>query len=584
MWYQLYYSRFEKQGAFQMTRVPVFVCALILLIMVTSAFPQENFHGQVAATVTAKSDDSLTLKVEKIIEVAGNSKHPKPESLIGMEIETPKTQNSYWVEKSTTGIAQAIIGQYVTARLEWSGSSLNLLSVSLRAKERVYTQADITSAAYRATVSGKSLPVYDFWEGGFGDNKNKIIAKNYIAQFEWEGPAEVRISGAETIKKAVLLTDSSSHSFKFESGSILVRFTSPGEACILLNDDSRQLLYIFATAKTPDPGEGKVSRYFKAGIHHPGTITIQKDDTSIYLAPGAIVFGAVVGVGGKRAKVTGSGLLVYHTNVQGRFTGMDQLIIDGPTIINPYDNWTLHPINCTNVAFRNFRMCTRSRDGLDIGGCSNMVVENSFISAFDDSICLKASPSAPGRPRNAFITVRNMVLAHTGGGNLIDTGHEGRTDLWHDVTFSNIHGILCDYPPNDVAKLPEYNRNYPCAAISLHVVDDVCISNVLFRDIRIDHNLKPFHFDLRIFPNSHLYKAYKYPEGYLPTGSMVNIRFENIEIRSPFPRPSYIGGFSESSSIRNITFSNLTIGGKRILKAEDGNFQVMEHASGITFR
>lgn len=569
-------------------RSRIYLCFFCGVLMPLSLISQENFHGIVAGTVTGKTETSVTVKVSKVIEIASINKMQNTESLIGTEITAPLTANPYWKTKAEESLKKIQTGMYVTARLEWNGgmNALTLLSADQRAAERQITRGDIVSTRYTAKQNGTPLDVYDFWEGGGGpsaDNKNKIIAKNYIVQFEWDESSIVAISSPEGITNAALLTDAPSHAMKFDAGVIRLRFTAPGEACIKLNDDSRQLLYVFAVAKSKDPGEANVTRYFKAGIHMAGTITVNKDDTSIYLAPGAIVFGGITGNAASRISIRGTGMLVYHTNVQGRFTAIDDFVIDGPTIINPYDNWTLHPIFCSNVTFRNFRMCTRSRDGLDIGGCTNMLVENGFISAFDDCICLKASPRV-GRPRNAFITVRNMVLAHTGGGNLIDTGHEGQTDLWHDITFSNIHGIMCHFPPNEIAKLPEYNRNYPTAAISLHVVDDVCISNIVFRDIRIDHNLKPFHFDLRVFENTHLYKAYKYPEGYKPTGSIVNILFENIDIRSTDTRPSYIGGYSGQAGIRGITFSNLTIAGKKILKAEDAGFQIMEHVENVLFR
>jgi hypothetical protein len=433
-----------------------------------------------------------------------------------------------------------------------------------------YPVTGMETTAYTVLASEKQVPVFDLWASGIHEKK-KPIPKAYLAQFGLQGETTVTIATEKPFSKATVRPMSESMSLRVDAAKrqITVKMKGPQTLQVILDEDAGHLLNLCAVAITPAPKPDSQTMYFAPGLHTMGFVNIVKDDTSIYLAPGAVVRGWFNAQKVKNLSIRGSGILINDLQKNGAFVDVNQFLIDGPTLINLMDTWSLVPTACEQVTIRNLRLLSRTRDGVDINGCKNLLLEKSFILSLDDCVCLKGTRHAKQWP-NTDIVVKDLVLAGTGAGNVIDFGHESKSEGWRNLLFSDIRIILSHYylePSN-------YIGLYPTAPLSIHLIDDVPLQDVTFRNILIEGNKKSFNVDLRIFRNAHAYNAYKEPSGYAPKASITGVLFENIEFREGVDVPSTIKGFSESSSIRQVRFKNLIINGKKITDSRSGGFNV----------
>ncbi|MFN8388793.1 MAG: glycoside hydrolase family 28 protein [Bdellovibrionota bacterium] len=95
--------------------------------------------------------------------------------------------------------------------------------------------------------------------------------------------------------------------------------------------------------------------------------------------------------------------------------GCRNVLLDGSTFKNsPF--WTLHPVFCSNVIFRNLTVLPGLRytdDGIDPDSCRDMLIERCQIQTNDDQIAIKSGRDAEGRngPPCENIIVRNCTLS-----------------------------------------------------------------------------------------------------------------------------------------------------------------------------
>lgn len=126
----------------------------------------------------------------------------------------------------------------------------------------------------------------------------------------------------------------------------------------------------------------------------------------------------------------------------------DNILVEGVTFRNsPF--WTLHPVFCNNVIFKNLTVLNGSTndDGIDPDGCSNVLIDNCFINTHDDAISIKA-----GRDQDAWkrkgtenIIIRNCVLRSTCNAFCIGSEMSGGVK---NVWFYNSKIIFADQAIN----------------------------------------------------------------------------------------------------------------------------------------
>ena len=169
-----------------------------------------------------------------------------------------------------------------------------------------------------------------------------------------------------------------------------------------------EMLFLFANApeKTaPKPGEPGI-RYYGPGEYHENLDP--KSGETIYLAPGAVVFGSLNLWGVENVKVFGGGTIVYdgpqnpnhdegwmhkrnwHVIVMDHARNIQ---ISGITCIVRSRTWMIQMLGSRNVQFDNVKVIggcpgNANQDGMDWLGGGDTVIRNSFFRASDDIFAL----------------------------------------------------------------------------------------------------------------------------------------------------------------------------------------------------
>jgi polygalacturonase len=152
--------------------------------------------------------------------------------------------------------------------------------------------------------------------------------------------------------------------------------------------------------------------------------------------------------------------------------------IRGITVVDG-GQWHVVPGGCKNVEIEDINIMSRvcTGDGIDIVGCEDVIVRNSFIRASDDCICIKAaSHPDPAANRNVKnILAESCVLWNAEPGNALEIGYELRCDEVCDITFRDIDVVHC-----------EYEGSQSGGVLTIHNADRAYIHDIYYEDIRIE--------------------------------------------------------------------------------------------------
>lgn len=77
--------------------------------------------------------------------------------------------------------------------------------------------------------------------------------------------------------------------------------------------------------------------------------------------------------------------------------------------------WTVHPIFCNNVTFKNVTVLAPrligNTDGIDYDSCTDSLIEDCHVDVGDDGVCIKSAVDGSGVPRPSDnITIRNTLI------------------------------------------------------------------------------------------------------------------------------------------------------------------------------
>ena len=169
-----------------------------------------------------------------------------------------------------------------------------------------------------------------------------------------------------------------------------------------------EMLFLFANAPeadAPQPGQAGI-RYFAPGVYHQN-IDAQNGDT-IYLAPGAVVFGAINIWGTHDVRILGRGTVVYdgpqnpnadegwQHKPNWHVIGMDHahgVEISGITCLVRSRTWMIQMLASRNIKFMNVKVIggcpgNANQDGIDWLGGGDTLIQDCFFRASDDIFAL----------------------------------------------------------------------------------------------------------------------------------------------------------------------------------------------------
>jgi hypothetical protein len=159
--------------------------------------------------------------------------------------------------------------------------------------------------------------------------------------------------------------------------------------------------------------------------------------------------------------------------------------------------------------------------------------------------------------------------------------------FWPDVAhavFIGLHGdsknpnVLEDIRFEDIDILghdeddPEYQ-----GALAISAGDTNTVRNVVFDGVRVEQIEEGKLFNVRTVFNA----KYGTSPGLLVDG----VRFRNISFTGAgWPSPSTISGFAPDRPVRNVSFENVTIAGRRLKKAEPSLIEIGPNVEDVTFK
>ena len=187
-------------------------------------------------------------------------------------------------------------------------------------------------------------------------------------------------------------------------GPVKLAISRPGD---FLND--ARMLFVFAGSPPPPPPTGPNVTIVPAGAHRE-SLNPKSGDT-IYLAPGAFVFGSLNLWQVDNVKVLGRGTIVYDgpQDPKGDTGWMQKpdwhcivayqahnVEIDGLTCIIRSRTWSIQMKDSTGFRYDDLRVvggnpANANQDGMDWLGGGDTVVNHSFLRASDDDLAMEGN-------------------------------------------------------------------------------------------------------------------------------------------------------------------------------------------------
>ena len=241
-------------------------------------------------------------------------------------------------------------------------------------------------------------------------------ASNYeFASFDVTGPAEITVTAAETgfWDHGVDIQPWRLGLHATRNGqTIRFRINGPAKLAISRPNDflnRAHMLFLFAGSPTPPPPTGPNVTIVPAGLHRQ-SLNPKSGDT-IYLAPGAFIYGSLNLWNVENVKVLGGGTIVYDgPQDPGADQGWMQkpdwhcigawqsrnVEIDGLTCVIRTRTWSIQMKDSTGFKYNDLRVLggntdNANQDGMDWLGGSDAVVRNSFFRASDDDLAMEGN-------------------------------------------------------------------------------------------------------------------------------------------------------------------------------------------------
>jgi hypothetical protein len=504
---------------------------------------------------------------------------------------------------------------------------------------RVYTAPpeEVPTDDFEVTVDGRAAFTYAARVSAVPLNEfcrtyQRPLDQTEVASFvAWEqaAPVNVVVRSRRPVE-SVRVRPKSAELQPTVDGDV-IRFTieRPGQYTVEVNGVHRAL-HVFADAPeepAPDPGDPDVL-YFEPGVHCAGIIRLQSGQT-VYLAPGSVVYGAILGEGANDVTVRGRGIL--DGSKFGRFalTGLvclydcDNVRFEGITLRDA-PIFTMIPMNCRELRIRNVKIIGNWRynsDGINFSNCQRCSVEDSFLRTFDDSICIKGYANfGPFLYRlrliDGLMDDRYRLVGMEGAeGTFADL--QDRYGQYPSGAAANrdirIHRcvVWCDWGrPLEIGAETVAEEiveivyedcdliHVPMIAMSVQNCDRAVCRNIVYRDIRVeldDEPRRPFarrpdrpdeqpKLDVFVPGLIKLANQVGYVTYDTVRGRIEDIRFENIAVSAPSMPLSQLMGHDDEHLVQRVTIENLRLNGEPVTDLERGGFQMNEFVRNVELR
>jgi hypothetical protein len=388
----------------------------------------------------------------------------------------------------------------------------------------------------------------------------KLPLQVNLANFSGNGPFSVALTAAGPI---------ASHAIRPKSRGIrsvvdgrTLRFEIPHPDNLYIEVDALPALCLFANPletgapKPDDPGV----RYFGPGVHRPGRMEL-KDDQTIYIAGGAVVYGTVSG-SPARARIRGRGILDgnYEGHVVSLFKA-SEVEVEGVLLRNGRE-WQNILTDCSDVAYRNVKVVSfgNSGDGIDPVGGRRVTVDGCFLRCTDDCIAIKATRNDQAVEA---IQVLNSTLIGYAFGDGVTVGYETNGPHVKDIAVRNCDILIA----RGGSKVGGHS------AFSVICDGPARISGILFEDIRVEERVEKL-LEFQVTDGTMYQKD--------PPGHIAGVRLKNV--RWEVEKPIVLKGFDEEHRVEDVTFEDCTVAGRKLKDLSDPLFRVNPHVKDVKFK
>jgi len=363
--------------------------------------------------------------------------------------------------------------------------------------------------------------------------------------------SDVAVISSVEIKPAIL-----NIKYKIEGKSIRLTGVTPCKVAVTINNNYAHPIYLFVNPPHPKEWNDlpKNTIRFKKGIHELGKYSIKEDNVTLFLEDGAVLKGDIFGEHVKNIRFLGYGVIDGRISKHGiRFNYSGGIEINGPIVLSR-NGWSTSFFECNYLTIKNTKILGSEvySDGVDLLATSNVLIDNIFVRNEDDCIAIKTKKwKFAGNDSN--INILNSVFWSGKQGNALEFGWELDGDFVKDVRCENI----------DIIRKETSERKFKRGALSIHHTGNSTISNILFKNIRIESVYENLIWLELIDGNSHGSGG----------GSIENVRFENIEYMRGENVPIVIKG-GKTGKIKDVVFDNLKYKGRPIHSVSDSIFQI----------
>ncbi|WP_294607116.1 glycosyl hydrolase family 28 protein [uncultured Bacteroides sp.] len=376
-----------------------------------------------------------------------------------------------------------------------------------------------------------------------------------MVQFDMGSPVEVMVKKNNgTLRETAIRPLNNRVEYKQVQNTIFFTLDKPQYLSVEFNGERLHNLHLFANPLETETyeKEEKGVMYFGPGVHRPKDLPNNQiripSNTTVYLAPGAVVKAKLLIDNAENVRIIGRGILDHP--IRGiEITDSRNVLIDGITVVNP-DHYTVFGGGATGITIRNLKSfsCKGWSDGIDMMCCRNVLIDNVFMRNSDDCIALY-NHRWNWWGGSGDITVQNSILwadvAHP-----INVGGHGDPDsptgeVIENLIFRNID--ILEHDEDD----PPYQG---CMAIDCG--DKNHVRNILFENIRVESIQEGRLFYVKVRFNEKYDKA--------PGNSIDGITFRNITYTGIGENPSVIEGLDKERLVKNATFENVVINGERM--------------------
>jgi len=381
-----------------------------------------------------------------------------------------------------------------------------------------------------------------------------------FACWDMAGPVDIEIRSAVPIQSVVVRPLSLGIAPETRDGCIRFRLAQPHHAVVEVNGEHHALHLLVSPPEQdlPSPDAPGV-RYFGPGVHEPGLIRLESEST-VYLAPGAVVYGGIQAQGQENLRIAGRGILDGSRLQRGEgstlsLTDCHNIAIEGIVLRDP-SAWCCSLFGCRDAVIADLKLVGLWRynaDGIDICNSENVCIRDCFVRAFDDNIVIKGLKKHRDRPVR-HVRVSGCTLWNDWG-RALEIGAETCAPEMHDLEF-----IDCDV------------IHTVHIALDIQHGDRAAIRRVRFQDIRVETDGENALPKLQRSPEERYAPAPG--ETYLPRllivhitgtnysqdserGTVREVEFRDIAVLGTQLPGSVFRGFDDAHDVAGIVVANL---------------------------